>query len=203
MNEEGILMIISGPSGSGKGTVVNELTKDGDFSLSISATTRAPRPGEEDGVHYFFKTKDQFKELIDNNELLEWAQFCDNFYGTPIRYVESQMKAGKNVILEIEVQGALQVKEKYPSTVLVFLIPPTIDELRKRLTGRGTESEDVIEKRIKRAADELELMERYDYVVVNNTIEKAKEDILEIVAAEKMSVKRNQNIKKIFKGEIL
>lgn len=202
MNDEGILMIVSGPSGSGKGTVVNELIKEGSFALSISVTTRKPRPGEVDGEHYFFKTKEQFEELIENDRLLEWACFCDNFYGTPVEYVEKQMKLGKDVLLEIEVQGALQVKEKFPETVLVFMIPPTLNDLRNRLTGRGTESEEVIEKRIKRASDEIELIEKYDYVVINNRIEDAKEDLLKIVDAEKMNVKRNKDIVKIFKGEI-
>jgi len=203
MDKDGILMIISGPSGSGKGTVVNELLKEDEFALSISATTRTPRPGEIDGTHYFFKTKEEFKNLIDENMLLEWACFCDNYYGTPLKYVTDKLKDGKNVVLEIEVQGALQVKEKYPEAVLIFLIPPTLDELRKRLTNRGTETAEVIGKRIARASEEIELIERYDYVVINERIDEAKEDILKIVCAEKMNVKRNENIKKLFKGESL
>lgn len=203
MDKQGILMIISGPSGSGKGTVVNELLKNDDFALSISVTTRNPRPGEKEGEHYFFKTKDEFEKMIGENQLLEWACFCGNYYGTPIDYVNRQRELGKNVLLEIEVQGALQVKEKHPDTVLVFLIPPTAEELRKRLTNRGTETPEVIEKRIQRADEEIELIEEYDYVVINNRIEDAKEDILKIVAAEKLNVKRNKDIKKIFKGEIL
>ncbi len=203
MDKAGILMIISGPSGSGKGTVVDELLKNDKFALSISATTRNPRPGEVDGKHYFFKTKDEFKNLIEENMLLEWACFCDNYYGTPLKYVTERLDEGKNVVLEIEVQGALQVKEKYPEAVLVFLIPPTLDELRKRLTNRGTETYEVIEKRIARAGEEIELIDRYDYVVINENVEEAKEDILKIVCAEKMNIKRNENIKKIFKGEII
>lgn len=203
MDKAGILMIISGPSGSGKGTVVDELLKNDKFALSISATTRNPRPGEIDGKHYFFKTKDEFKNLIEENMLLEWACFCDNYYGTPLKYVTERLDEGKNVVLEIEVQGALQVKEKYPEAVLVFLIPPTIDELRRRLTNRGTETDEVIEKRIARAGEEIELIDRYDYVVINENVEKAKEDILKIVCAEKMNIKRNENIKKLFKGEII
>ena len=203
MDKTGILMIISGPSGSGKGTVVDELLKNEQFALSISATTRNPRPGEIDGKHYFFKTKDEFKNLIEENMLLEWACFCDNYYGTPLKYVTERLDEGKNVVLEIEVQGALQVKEKYPAAVLVFLIPPTLDELRKRLTNRGTETAEVIEKRIARAGVEIELIDRYDYVVINEDVNEAKEDILKIVCAEKMNVKRNENIKKIFKGEII
>lgn len=203
MDKAGILMIISGPSGSGKGTVVDELLKNDKFALSISATTRNPRPGEIDGKHYFFKTKDEFKNLIEENMLLEWACFCDNYYGTPLKYVTERLDEGKNVVLEIEVQGALQVKEKYPEAVLVFLIPPTIDELRRRLTNRGTETDEVIEKRIARAGEEIELIDRYDYVVINENVEEAKEDILKIVCAEKMNIKRNENIKKLFKGEII
>lgn len=202
MDREGILMIVSGPSGSGKGTVVKEVVKEDNYALSISVTTRRPRPGENEGEHYFFRTKDEFKKLIEEDKLLEWARFCDNYYGTPLHYVQQQMKEGKNVILEIEVDGALQVKEKYPDAVLIFLMPPTIGELRRRLDRRGTESPEIIERRIRRAETELDLLSKYDYVVINDDINEAKEDILKIVDAEKMSVKRNNNIKRKFKGEI-
>ena len=202
MDREGILMIVSGPSGSGKGTVVKEVVKEDNYALSISVTTRRPRPGENEGEHYFFRTKDEFKKLIEEDKLLEWARFCDNYYGTPVHYVQQQMKEGKNVILEIEVDGALQVKGKYPDAVLIFLMPPTIGELRRRLDRRGTESPEIIERRIRRAETELDLIGKYDYVVINDDINEAKEDILKIVDAEKMSVKRNNNIKRKFKGEI-
>lgn len=202
MKEQGILLIISGPSGSGKGTIVEQLCKDDHFSLSISATTRQPREYEKDGVHYFFQTKEEFLAMRDNMELLEWAEFCDNYYGTPRKYVVEQLMEGHNVILEIEVQGALQVKKIYPDGVLVFLIPPNLEELGKRLTNRGTEDKDEINRRIHRALEELELVQEYDYVVINDTVAQAVEDIQSIVRAERMKCSRNQNIKKIFKGEM-
>ncbi|KXL51726.1 guanylate kinase [Anaerotignum neopropionicum] len=202
MKKQGILLIISGPSGSGKGTVVEQLCKKENFSLSISATTRAPREYEKDGVHYFFHTKEDFLLMQEHKELLEWAEFCGNYYGTPRKYVVEQLLQGKNVILEIEVQGALQVKKIYPDGVLVFLMPPNLEELGKRLTNRGTEDKNTINRRIHRALEEMELVEEYDYVVINDTIEEATEDLFAIVQAERMKCSRNPNIKKIFKGEI-
>lgn len=202
MDREGILLIVSGPSGSGKGTVVREVVKEDNYALSVSVTTRRPRPGENEGEHYFFKTKDEFKKLIDDEMLLEWAHFCGNYYGTPLEYVQNKMKQGKNVILEIEVDGALQVKKKYPDAVLIFLMPPTMEELRIRLDRRGTESPEIIARRLRRAETELDLLEKYDYVVINDDINEAKEDIIKIVDAEKMSVKRNKDVKRKFKGEI-
>ena len=202
MKKQGILLIISGPSGSGKGTIVEQLCKDRDFSLSISATTRAPREYEKDGVHYFFHTREEFEQMKERMELLECAEFCGNYYGTPKKYVVEKLAEGQNVILEIEVQGALQVKEIYPEGVLVFLVPPNLEELGNRLTKRGTEDKETINRRIHRALEEIELADRYDYVVVNDTVEQAKEDILSIVRAEQMKCSRNKNIKKIFKGEM-
>ncbi len=202
MKEQGILLIISGPSGSGKGTIVERLCGNEDFSLSISATTRQPRDYEKNGVHYFFHTKEEFLKMRDNMELLECAEFCGNFYGTPRKYVVEKLMEGRNVILEIEVQGALQVKKIYPDGVLVFLIPPNLEELGKRLTNRGTEEKEEINRRIHRALEELELVQEYDYVVVNDTIEQAVADVQAIVRAERMKCSRNKNIKKIFKGEI-
>ena len=202
MKKQGVLLIISGPSGSGKGTVVDALCKRENFSLSISATTRAPREYEVDGVHYFFHTKEEFVRMREHNELLEWAEFCGNYYGTPRKYVTEQLAQGKNVILEIEVQGALQIKKLYPDGVLVFLMPPNLEELGRRLTNRGTEDKDTINRRIHRALEEMELAKEYDYVVINDTVDQATEDLLSIVQAERMKCCRNPNIKKIFKGEM-
>lgn len=202
MKRQGILLIISGPSGSGKGTVVEQLCKKDDFSLSISATTRAPREYEENGKHYFFHTKEEFMRMREHMELLEWAEFCGNFYGTPRKYVVEQLMLGNNVILEIEVQGALQVKKIYPDGVLVFLMPPNLEELGRRLTNRGTEDKETINRRIHRALEEMELVAEYDYVVINDTIQQATDDMLAIVQAERMKCSRNPNIKKLFKGEM-
>ncbi len=202
MKKQGILLIISGPSGSGKGTIVERLCRNDDFSLSISATTRKPREYEKDGVHYFFHTREEFEQMRDRMELLEWAEFCGNYYGTPRKYVVEQLMTGRNVILEIEVQGALQVKKIYPDGVLVFMVPPNLEELGSRLTNRGTEDKETINRRLCRALEEMELINEYDYVVVNDTVEQATEDILTIVQAEKMKCSRNKNIKKIFKGEM-
>lgn len=202
MKKQGILLIISGPSGSGKGTIVERLCKKNDFALSISATTRKPRENEVDGVHYFFHTREEFEQMKERKELLEWAEFCGNYYGTPRKYVTEQLMAGHNVILEIEVQGALKVKKIYPDGVLVFMTPPNLEELGRRLTNRGTEDKETINRRLRRALEEMELVEEYDYLVINDTVEQATEDILTIVEAEKMKCSRNQNIKKIFKGEM-
>lgn len=202
MKKQGLLLIISGPSGSGKGTIVEQLKEKEDFSVSISATTRAPRGMEQDGVHYFFRTKEEFQRMIDNQELLEWAEFCGNRYGTPRTYVTEKLMQGQNVILEIEVQGALQVKKLYPDGILIFLVPPNLEELGRRLTNRGTEDKEAINRRIHRALEEMEFVQEYDYVVINDTVEQATEDILSIVKAESMRCSRNKEIKKVFKGEI-
>ena len=190
MNEKGILIIISGPSGSGKGTVVEKLKADPSYALSISATTRQPRNYEQDGVHYFFKSTDEFKKMIEEGKLLEWAEFCGNFYGTPKDYVMGKLTEGLNVILEIEVQGAAQIKKIFPEAVTVFLIPPDKEELRKRLIGRGTEDMDTVEKRLKRASEEIELLPHYDFVVVNDTVENAVKRINTVVKAAKMGSQR-------------
>ena len=190
MNEKGILIIISGPSGSGKGTVVEKLKADPSYALSISATTRQPRNYEQDGVHYFFKSTDEFKKMIEEGKLLEWAEFCGNFYGTPKDYVMGKLDEGLNVILEIEVQGAAQIKKIFPEAVTVFLIPPDKEELRKRLIGRGTEDMDTVEKRLKRASEEIELLPHYDFVVVNDTVENAVKSINTVVKAAKMGSQR-------------
>lgn len=199
---KGVLLIISGPSGSGKGTIVERLVQDSGYSVSISATTRNPRPNEIDGVHYFFKSVEKFEEMLEKGELLEHAVFCDNYYGTPKKYVEEQLEEGKNIILEIEVQGALQVKKKYEDAVLIFTMPPSLTELRRRLEYRGTEDKATIDKRIKRAEEELEYLPKYDYLVINDTVEQAVEDIDCIVKAERMKCSRNPDLKNKFKGDV-
>ncbi len=185
MQSEGLKIILSGPSGSGKGTIVKELIKE-DFVLSISATTRKPRVGEEDAVHYFFKTVEEFEEMIEKGELLEYANFCNNYYGTPKSFIDKTVEEGKDVILEIEVQGAMQVKSVYPDAIFVFIMPPTFEELKSRLVGRGTESPEVIAARLKRAEEELASYREYDYIVINDQLEDAVEEIKNIVKAEKL-----------------
>ena len=156
---KGILVVVSGFSGAGKGTVMKRLMeKYDDYALSVSATTRKPRPGEEDGREYFFRTRDEFEKLIEEDALLEYARYVENYYGTPRSYVEEQLQAGRNVILEIEIQGAMKIKEKIPEALLVFVTPPTVEELERRLTGRGTETAQVIADRLARAGEEAEGM---------------------------------------------
>lgn len=193
MQNEGLKIILSGPSGSGKGTIVKELIKDDHFVLSISATTRKPREGEVHGSHYFFKSKEEFESMIAKAELLEYACFCDNYYGTPKAFIDDTIQSGKDVILEIEVQGALQVKSVYPDAIFVFIMPPTMAELRSRLIGRNTETQDVIEKRLTRAVDELKLYREYDYIVINDDLDLAVEQIKHIVHAEKSKSYRYKN----------
>ena len=167
MNKEGILIVVSGFSGAGKGTIMKALLERYDnYALSISATTRNPRPGEEEGKAYFFKTTEEFEKMIAKDDLIEYAMYVGNYYGTPKAYVEEQLRAGKDVILEIEIQGALKVKEKFPSTLLLFVTPPSAEELRKRLEGRGTETQEVIDGRMKRAIEEAEYMDQYDYLLI-------------------------------------
>ena len=191
MNKKGLLVIVSGPSGAGKGTVVSELIKNHTYPLSKSITTRQAREGEIDGVHYFFRDTKTFEKMIEKNELLEYAEFCGNYYGTPMFYVEEQLEQGKNVILEIEVQGALQVKERYEDAILIFLTPHNIVELRRRLENRATETEEKINMRMKRAREEIKLIDKYDYIVINNIVEEAVNNINNIVETEKMSAKRH------------
>ena len=172
MDRKGILIVVSGFSGAGKGTLMKELLKKYDnYALSISATTRKPREGETDGKEYFFKTVEDFEKMIAQDELIEYAKYVENYYGTPRVYVEEQLKAGKDVILEIEIQGALKVKKKFPHTLLLFVTPPTASELRRRLVNRGTEEEDVIEYRIGRAQEAAEGMGQYDNLIINARLE--------------------------------
>ena len=191
---KGILLVLSGFSGSGKGTVMKEIMKkySDRYALSISATTRAPRPGETDGVEYFFKTRAEFEAMIENDELVEYAQYVSNYYGTPKAYVEEQLNAGKDVILEIEIQGALKIKEKFPDTLLLFMTPPSAEELKKRLIGRNTETMEVIESRLSRAGQEAEGIENYDYLIINDDLEKCVEQFHSIVTNEHDRVSRNE-----------
>ncbi len=196
MIKEGLKVVLSGPSGSGKGTIVKELIKDDNFKLSVSATTRKPREGEEHGVHYFFKTKEEFCNMIEQSELLEYAQFCDNYYGTPKCFIEECVENGKDVILEIEVQGAAQVKAVYPDAIFIFVIPPSLRELENRLVGRNTETGDVIQKRLERAKEEIYLYREYDYIIINDNIERAASDIRNVITAEKLkSYRFDEDIK--------
>ena len=171
MSDKGVLIVISGFSGAGKGTVVKRLMESGHYSLSISATTRAPRPGEQDGREYFFLSRQEFEQRIQEGRFLEWAEFSGNLYGTPKDYVLEQMEQGRDVILEIEAQGALQVKEQYADAGLIFLAAPTMTKLKERLTGRGTESAEQVERRLRQAVREIEQMHRYDFIVVNDVLE--------------------------------
>lgn len=196
MIKKGLLIIISGFSGTGKGTAIKKLLElyPNDYCLSISATTRNPREGEVHGREYFFKPKEDFEEMIMKQELIEYTQYVDNYYGTPKEYVEDQMDAGHNIILEIEIDGALNVKKLYPDALLIFLLPPSIKELEKRLRERGTESEDVIADRIKRASEESKVIREYDYVVVNDTIDDCVSTIHNIVEIEGLKVYRQEEV---------
>ncbi|GAX90428.1 guanylate kinase [Effusibacillus lacus] len=193
MVQKGLLVVLSGPSGAGKGTVCKALAPVmPDMGYSISCTTRQPREGEVEGVNYFFKTREEFKRMMEQDELLEWAEVYGNYYGTPLHYVEEQIAMGKNVLLEIEMQGAMQVKKKYPNGVFIFLIPPSLEELKKRILGRGTETEESFNLRFGAAAGEMKYINEYDYVVVNDEVEKAVDRIRSIITAELCSVKRNR-----------
>lgn len=193
LEKKGILIVVSGFSGAGKGTLMKELLKEypDDYALSISATSRKPREGEQEGVEYFFKTREEFEKMIEGEELVEYAQYVGNYYGTPKAYVEEQLKAGKDVILEIEIQGALKIKEKFPQTVLMFVTPPSAEELKNRLVGRGTEDMDTIERRLSRAVEEAEGIEAYDYLVVNDILEICVEEMHQIISNEHTRISRN------------
>ena len=193
-----MLVIISGPSGSGKGTVVKRLCVNDDYALSVSVTTRKPRPMEVDGRDYFFTTEDEFTKMRNNGELLEHAQYVNNFYGTPRNYVESQINSGKIVVLEIDVQGALQVRDKFKEAVLVFLLPPSMDELAARLRARGSEDDVTIESRLKKAYEELPLIGKYDYLVVNDNVQTANCEINAIVTAERLRPARLNSLIQAF-----
>ncbi len=193
MNKNGILVILSGFAGSGKGTIIKEvLAKYDNYALSVSATTRKPREGEEEGVHYFFKSVDEFKEMITNGELLEYANYVGNYYGTPRKYVKEKLAEGKNVILEIETEGALNIKREYPEAVLVFVMPPSVEEIYNRLKARGTETDEVIAKRMKKAGFEITVVDRYDYLMINDVLSESVELFNSIVTCQHMAVSRNR-----------
>lgn len=192
MNEQGMLAVISGFSGAGKGTLMKALLERYDnYALSISATTRNPREGEVDGREYFFVTEDRFKEMIEQNALIEYAQYVNHYYGTPREYVLSQMKQGRDVILEIEIQGALKVKERFPEAILIFVMPPSAEELKRRLVGRGTESMDVINARLRRASEEADGMEAYDYILINDEIDACVRRLHEMITVQHGRVSNN------------
>ena len=206
MDQKGILIVLSGFSGAGKGTVMKRLMEKYDnYALSISATTRKPREGEQDGREYSFKETEEFEKMIAQDELIEYARYVDNYYGTPRSYVEEQLAAGKDVILEIEIQGALKVKEKFPETLLIFITPPNAAELKRRLVGRGTETMDVIEGRLSRAKEEADGIEAYDYFIVNDELETCVDDLHAVIQSEKKKTVRNaESIERIRKelGEL-
>lgn len=190
---KGLLIVVSGPSGCGKGTVLSEVLKNDDFYYSVSATTRMPREGEVDGIQYHFMTKSEFEKLIDNNGMLEYASYCDNYYGTPRKAVEDMRCLGKDVILEIEVKGAMKVMQSCPDAVFVFILPPSVNELERRLRKRGTEAEDKIIKRLREACDEIKCAEKYNYIIVNGELEKAVDDLKAVIKAEKLRKENSLN----------
>ena len=203
MADRGILVVVSGFSGAGKGTLMKRLMEKYDnYALSVSATTRAPRPGAEHGREYFFHTKKEFEELILEDALIEYAQYVDNYYGTPKAYVEKQLNMGKDVILEIEIQGALKVKKKMPNTLLLFVTPPSAEELKRRLVNRGTESMEVIESRLSRASEEAEGMLEYDYILINDVIEDCVDNMHNIIQSQHDAVKNRQEFIKEITEEI-
>lgn len=204
MDSKGILIVVSGFSGAGKGTLMKELLKNypGQYTLSISATTRQPRDGEAHGREYFFITKEEFEKMIAEDQLIEYARYVDNYYGTPRAYVEQKLEEGKDVILEIEIQGAMKVKETFPETVLLFVTPPTACELKNRLTGRGTESEAVIDSRLRRAVEEADGMDRYDYLVVNDDLEICTRELHGIIQGEHRRSFRNTEFMERIKQDL-
>ena len=197
MKNKGLLLVVSAPSGCGKGTILGEILKDDSFYYSISATTRAPREGEQDGVNYHFITKEEFEQRIAQGGMLEYAQYCGNYYGTPKKEVEQMREAGRDVILEIEVEGAMKVRALCPDAVFLFIAPPSGEELRRRLNKRGTEAAEVIEERVSQASRELSYANRYDYIIVNGELEKAIQDFRTVVRAEKLRTKNGNKIDEV------
>ncbi|MCI8980954.1 MAG: guanylate kinase [Hungatella sp.] len=203
MSEQGILVVVSGFSGAGKGTLIKAmLEKHHNYALSISATTRAPRQGEEDGREYFFVTREKFEEMIREGQLIEYARYVENYYGTPRQYVFQQMADGKDVILEIEIQGALKIKERFPDALLLFVMPPSADELKRRLVGRGTETMEVIDQRLHRAAEEAEGMTSYDYILINDKVDTCVEAMHQLIQAQHRRVSGNLDFIQQMKSEL-
>lgn len=206
MEGKGILVVISGFSGAGKGTVTKRLIKQYEsYALSVSATTRKPREGEAEGREYFFKTREEFEKMIAQDELIEYARYVNHYYGTPKAFVEEKLSLGKDVILEIELQGALKIKERFEKTLLLFITPPSVAELKRRLIGRGTETAGVIEERLKRAQEEAKGMINYDYFIVNDSLEGCVAAVHQVIQGEHLRSFRNldfaERISKELKGE--
>ena len=192
--DKGILIVVSGFSGAGKGTLMKKLLENYDnYALSVSATTRAPRQGETHGKEYFFKSVEEFEQMIREDGLIEYAQYVENYYGTPRKYVEEQLASGRDVILEIEIQGAMKIREKFPDTLLVFVCPPSMEELKNRLVGRGTETLDVINGRLRRAVEESKGMDKYDYLLINDDLEECVDTLHETIRCERMRASRNHD----------
>lgn len=197
------MIVVSGFSGAGKGTLMKQLIRGYDrYALSVSMTTRAPRPGEVEGKDYFFVTREEFEAKIEQDGLIEFASYCDNYYGTPREYVEKQLQKGKDVVLEIEIQGALKVKKKFPEALLLFVMPPNVAELKRRLEGRGTEDVQVIQKRLQRAVKEAEGIEQYDFIVINDKLEECTRRMHELIMAAHNTPQRNREFIADIKKEL-
>ncbi len=210
MKRRGLLIIVSGFAGSGKGTIMKRMVEEYEnYALSVSMTTRAPRPGEVHGREYFFVSKEEFERKIKEGGLIEYASYVENYYGTPRAYVEEQMAAGKDVVLEIEIQGALKVRERYPDAVLIFVLPPSVEELYRRLKNRGTETEDVVRKRMSRAAEEAGIIERYDYIMINDEVAGSVRRLHNLIESAHLTPGRNEefirgiqnDLVRLWKGE--
>lgn len=203
MKQKGLLIVVSGFAGVGKGTLVKRLVQNHEnYALSVSMTTRAPRPGEENGREYFFATKEEFEDKIACEGLLEYAAYCGNYYGTPRAYVEEQMAAGKNIILEIEIQGAMKVREKFPQAVLIYVLPPSAAELETRLRGRGTETEEKIRERLSRACAESEGLEEYDYLIINDDLDECERQLHGILEAARYAPKQNAEFIRTLRNDL-
>lgn len=201
MEKKGVLTVLSGFSGAGKGTIMKEIVNRYPYFLSVSATTRKPREGEVDGVDYFFHSREEFEAMIKNDELIEWAEYVGNYYGTPRKAVEKQLAEGQDVLLEIEMQGGMLVKKQFPEALLLFVTPPSFQELKRRLCERGTETEEEISNRMQRAIEEVAYMPLYDYLIINDELEQAVQDVHQIIQTEHMRVAYNTEMIHSFKEE--